>query len=79
MLCPPETRDPFHADKGAQRVCGKRGTPLAVYLEIDFTEVKPGKFGYKYPLLFIDSFSGGTEVFPAKKETSQTIRNLLRK
>jgi hypothetical protein len=21
-LCPPETRDPFHADKGAQRVCG---------------------------------------------------------
>ena len=21
-LCPPATRDPFHADKGAQRVCG---------------------------------------------------------
>jgi hypothetical protein len=24
-LCPPETRDPFHADKGAQRVCGRVG------------------------------------------------------
>jgi hypothetical protein len=23
-LCPPMTRDPFHADKGAQRVCGIR-------------------------------------------------------
>jgi hypothetical protein len=22
MLCPPETRDPYHADKGIQRVCG---------------------------------------------------------
>ena len=26
MLCPPATRDLFHADKGAQRVCGI--TPL---------------------------------------------------
>ena len=24
-LCPPATRDLFHADKGAQRVCGRRG------------------------------------------------------
>jgi hypothetical protein len=23
MLSPPTTRDPFHADKGAQRVCGR--------------------------------------------------------
>jgi hypothetical protein len=23
MLCPPATRDPFHADTGAQRVCGR--------------------------------------------------------
>ena len=23
MLCPPMTRDPFHTDKGAQRVCGR--------------------------------------------------------
>jgi hypothetical protein len=23
-LCPPVTRDPFHADKGTQRVCGRQ-------------------------------------------------------
>jgi hypothetical protein len=38
--------------------------------EVDFTEVKPGKFGYKYLLVFIDTFSGWVEDFPTKRETS---------
>jgi hypothetical protein len=35
----------------------ERGTSSGVYWEIGFTEVNPGKLGYKYILVFIDSFS----------------------
>jgi hypothetical protein len=45
--------------------------------EVDFTEVKPEKFGYKYFLVFIDTFSGWVEVFPTKKETSQVVAKAL--
>ena len=34
------------------------GTKPRVYCETDFMEVNPGKFGYKYLLVFIDIFSG---------------------
>jgi hypothetical protein len=51
----------------------ERGTSLGIYWEIVFTEVKPGKFGYKYLLVFIDIFSGWTEAWPTKKETAQTV------
>ena len=33
-----------------------RGEP-GVYWEVDFTEVKTGKYGYKYLLVFVDTFS----------------------
>ncbi|XP_058579576.1 protein NYNRIN-like, partial [Neofelis nebulosa] len=51
----------------------KRGTIPGAHWEVDFTEVKPGKYGYKYLLVFIDTFSGWTEAFPTKKETAQIV------
>ena len=32
-----------------------RGLRPRVYWEVDFTEVKPGKYGYKYFLVFVDT------------------------
>ncbi|XP_030149678.1 protein NYNRIN-like [Lynx canadensis] len=51
----------------------KRGTIPEAHWEVDFTEVKPDKYGYKYLLVFVDTFSGWTEAFPTKKETAQIV------
>jgi hypothetical protein len=55
-----------------QRANGKRprGDLLAVYWKVNFTEVKPGKYGYKCLLVFVDTFSGWVEAFPTKQETA---------
>ena len=37
---------------------------------MDFREVNPAKYGNKYLLVFIDTFSGWVEAYPTKKETS---------
>ena len=50
-----------------------RGEQPGVYWEVDFTEVKPGKYGYKYLLVFVDTFSGWVEAFPTKQETATVI------
>jgi hypothetical protein len=34
--------------------------------EVDFTEVKPGRYGYRYLLVLIHTFSGWVEAFPTK-------------
>ena len=47
------------------------------YWEVDFTEAKPGKYGYRYLLVFVDTFSGWTEAFPTKHETAQTVTKKL--
>lgn len=44
-----------------------------MYWEVDFTEVKSGKYGYKYLLVFIDTFSGWMEAFPAKHKTALAL------
>lgn len=44
---------------------------------MDFTEIKPGKFGYRYLLVFVDTFSGWTEAFPTKKETALVVAKKL--
>ena len=44
---------------------------------MDFTEVKPGKYRYRYLLVFVDTFSGWTEAFPTKHETAQTVTKKL--
>ena len=55
-----------------------RGDRPGTYWEVDFTEVRPGKYGYKYLLVFVDTFSGWTEAFPTKHETAQiVIKKLL--
>ena len=37
---------------------------------IDFTEVRPGKYGYQYLLVLVDTFSGWVEAFPTKRKTT---------
>lgn len=59
-----------HGSNPGTRLQGDR--PGASW-EVDFTEVKPGKYGYRYLLLFADTFSGWTEAFPTKHETAQTV------
>lgn len=43
-----------------------RGNLPGTHWKMDFTEIKPGKYGNKYLLAFIDTFSGWTEAFPTK-------------
>ncbi|XP_047418105.1 uncharacterized protein LOC124991386 [Sciurus carolinensis] len=50
-----------------------RGDRPGAYWEVDFTEVKPGRYGYKYLLVFVDTFSGWVEAFPTKRETAQIV------
>jgi hypothetical protein len=52
-------------------------TKPRVYQEMDFIEENPGKFRYKYLLVFIDTFSGWTETFPIKHETAQMATKKL--
>ncbi|XP_063129927.1 protein NYNRIN-like [Rattus norvegicus] len=44
-----------------------------IHWEIDFTEIKPGMYGYKYLLVFVDTFSGWVEAFPTKHETAKMV------
>ena len=55
---------------GATKGARERGTCPEAYWEVDLTEVKPGQYGYKYLLVFIDTFSGWVEAYPTKKETA---------
>ncbi|KAK1346142.1 hypothetical protein QTO34_008611 [Cnephaeus nilssonii] len=54
-----------------------RGDRPGSYWEIDFTEVKPARYGYRYLLVFIDTFSGWVEAFPTKKETAQVVAKTI--
>jgi hypothetical protein len=45
--------------------------------EVDFKEVKLGRYGYRYLLVLIDTFSGWVEAFPTKRETSQVVAKVL--
>lgn len=50
-----------------------RGTRPGTYWEIDFTEIKPGKYGYKYLLVLVDTFQGGLKPTPTKHETAHVV------
>ncbi|XP_053064806.1 uncharacterized protein LOC128312940 isoform X1 [Acinonyx jubatus] len=54
-----------------------RGTRPGAQWEVDFTEVKPGKYGYKYLLVFTDTFSGWVEAYPTKHEMAQMVAKKL--
>ena len=45
--------------------------------EIDFTEVRPGKYGYHHLLVLVDTFSGWVEAYPTKKETAVVVAKKL--
>ena len=50
-----------------------RGEEPGQHWEIDFTEVRPGKYGYRYLLVLVVTFSGWVEAFPAKGETATVV------
>ncbi|XP_063144588.1 uncharacterized protein LOC134486907 [Rattus norvegicus] len=54
-----------------------RGHRPDIHWEIDFTEIKPGIYGYKYLLVFVDTFSGWVEAFPTKHETTKMVTKKL--
>lgn len=54
-----------------------RGDRLGSYWEVDFTEVKAAKYGYKYLLVFVDTFSGWVEAFPTKGETAKIVAKII--
>ncbi|XP_065376878.1 uncharacterized protein [Macaca fascicularis] len=61
---------------GATRVPegkGTRGNRPGVYWKIDFTEVKPHYAGYKYLLVFVDTFSGWVEAYPTRQEMAHIV------
>lgn len=54
-----------------------RGQRPGTHWEIDFTEIKPGTYGYRYLLVFVDTFSGWVEAFPTKHETAKVVTKKL--
>lgn len=54
-----------------------RGHRPDIHWEIDFTEIKPGIYGYKYLLVFVDTFSRWVEAFPTKHETTKMVTKKL--
>ena len=50
-----------------------RGDKSGAYWEVDFTEIKPARYGNKYLLVFIDTFSSWVEAFPTRTETANVM------
>ena len=50
-----------------------QGEKPGQHWETDFTEVRPGKHGYRYLLVLVDNFSGWVEAFPTKGETAIVV------
>ena len=50
-----------------------QGDRPGTYWEIDFTEVKPAKYGNKYLLVFVDTFSGWVEAFPTRRDMANLV------
>ena len=44
-----------------------QGEEPGQHWELDFTEVRPGKYGYCYMLVPVDTFSGWVEAFPLRE------------
>lgn len=50
-----------------------RGDRPGAHWEVDFTEITPARYGNKYLLVFVDTFSGWVEAFPTRSETAQVV------
>lgn len=51
--------------KGFSQNKREKGTSPGVHWKVDFTEIRPGKYGYRH-LVFVDTFSGLIEAFPTQ-------------
>ena len=65
--------------KGKHAGLRYRGEGPGQHWEIDFTEVRPGKYGYRYLLVLVDTFSGWVEAFPTKGETAMIVAKKIKK
>ncbi|XP_007489748.1 uncharacterized protein LOC103104556 [Monodelphis domestica] len=54
-----------------------RSTRPCEHWELDFTEVRPGKFGFWYLLVLVDTFTGWPEAFATKTETAHAVTKIL--
>lgn len=54
-----------------------RGKKPGDYRKVDFTEAIPRKHGYRYLLVFTDTFSEVDEAHPTKYETAQLVAKKL--
>ena len=63
--------------KGQHTGVRYRGERPGQHWEIDFTEVRPGKYGYRYLLVLVDTFSAWVEAYPTKKETAIIVAKKL--
>lgn len=54
-----------------------RGGSPGEQWEVDFTEIKPTAAGYKYLLVFIDTFSGWVEPYHTRTETATIVAKKL--
>jgi hypothetical protein len=50
-----------------------RGDWPRAFWEVEFTEIKPARYGNKYLLVFIDTFSSWVEAFPTRTETANVM------
>ena len=66
-----ETRKRQHTDIRYQ------GERLGQHWEIDFTEVRPGKYGYCYLLVLVNTFSGWVEAYSTKREIATMVAKKL--
>lgn len=50
-----------------------RGNRPGVFEEVYFTELRPGKYGHKYLLVFVNTFSGCVDAYSIERETIQVV------
>ena len=63
--------------KGQHTGIRYQGERPGQHWEIDFTEVRPGKYGYRYLLVLVNTLSGWVEAYPTKKETATMVAKKL--
>ena len=68
-----KARQQMRPEKGQHAGLRYWGEGPGQHWEIDFTEVRPGKYGYRYLLVLVDTFSGWVEAFPTKGETAMIV------
>ena len=54
-----------------------RGERPGQHWEIDFTEIRPSKYGYRYLLVLVGTFSGWVKAYPTKRETTTMVAKKL--